>query len=140
MRSKLGMRAVWLSIVVVGLTWRAPRASAEDLSAHDYLSRFRNQSGAPGIAAAVSVHGRVVFADGIGTADLAPGEKQTSRTVINIGSVSKVETAVAVMQLVERGKVELRRGASALRALVSTQAGDAHDPPPHDTHLGHSTL
>lgn len=72
-----------------------------------FLHSLRESSGVPGLSVAVAVHGRIVYADGAGNADLENAVPATPQTVWNIGSVSKVITAVAVMQLVERGKVSL---------------------------------
>jgi len=63
--------------------------------------------GSPGISAAVSDGGRIVFSGGAGYADLESLAPATGETVYDIGSVSKVQTAVAIMQLVEKGKVRL---------------------------------
>jgi len=63
--------------------------------------------GSPGISAAVSDGGRIVFSAGAGYADLESLAPATGETVYDIGSVSKVQTAVAIMQLVEKGKVRL---------------------------------
>lgn len=77
------------------------------LQPHAYLQEIWKSSGTPGIAVAVAVKGEIVYADGAGFAELENRVPATPKTVWNIGSVSKVITAVAVMQLVERGKVSL---------------------------------
>jgi CubicO group peptidase (beta-lactamase class C family) len=63
--------------------------------------------GSPGVSEAVADRGRIVFASGAGYADLESLAPATSQTVYDIGSISKVHTAVAIMQLVEQGKVKL---------------------------------
>ncbi len=72
-----------------------------------YLERLSAQSSSPGVSAAVMVNGKVVFSGGVGVANLESQEPQTGSTVHSIGSVSKTQAVVAVMQLVERGKVRL---------------------------------
>jgi serine beta-lactamase-like protein LACTB len=72
-----------------------------------YLERLAAQSSSPGVSAAVMVNGQVVFSGGVGVANLESQEPQTGSTVHNVGSVSKTQAVVAVMQLVERGKVRL---------------------------------
>jgi serine beta-lactamase-like protein LACTB, mitochondrial len=72
-----------------------------------YLTGFSQQKGTPAISVAVSLKGRLVLSAGLGFADLANLVPATGSTVFNIGSISKVNTAVAVMQLVEQGKVSL---------------------------------
>jgi len=63
--------------------------------------------GSPGVSVAVADRGRIVFGSGVGYADLESLSPATSQTVYDIGSISKVHTAVAIMQLVEQGKVRL---------------------------------
>jgi len=63
--------------------------------------------GSPGVSVAVADRGRIVFGSGAGYADLESLSPATSQTVYDIGSISKVHTAVAIMQLVEQGKVRL---------------------------------
>ena len=72
-----------------------------------YLERLAAESSSPGVSAAVMVNGQLVFSGGVGVADLESEERQTGLTVHNIGSASKTQAVVAVMQLVERGKVRL---------------------------------
>ncbi len=72
-----------------------------------YVRELWHQKGTPGIAVAVSSKGRLVVSAGVGFADLSNLVPATGATVFNIGSISKVQTAVAVMKLVEQGKVTL---------------------------------
>ena len=71
------------------------------------LEEFWRSGGAPGISVAVASKGKLVFSRSIGFADLENMVPASSSTVYNIGSVSKEISAVAVMQLVERGLVDL---------------------------------
>jgi CubicO group peptidase (beta-lactamase class C family)/D-alanyl-D-alanine dipeptidase len=61
----------------------------------------------PGLSIALVDDQRVVWAKGFGFAD--PGKKKpaTAETVYRVGSVSKLFTDLAVMQLVERGALDL---------------------------------
>jgi CubicO group peptidase (beta-lactamase class C family) len=56
---------------------------------------------------AVIRNGRVVLADAVGHLDAVSRAPATVDTLYNIGSLSKVYTAVAVMKLVDEGKVGL---------------------------------
>ena len=47
------------------------------------------------------------FSDGVGYAELDNQTPVTGATVLNVGSVSKVMAVIAIMQLVEQGKVTL---------------------------------
>ena len=72
-----------------------------------YLQRLRQESGAPGVSAAVMVKGELVYSGGAGFGDLEAGTPQNGLSVHNIGSISKTQAVIAVMQLVEQGKVNL---------------------------------
>jgi CubicO group peptidase (beta-lactamase class C family) len=98
---------IWLPAwAVLALTCARVLASAAS-PALAHLERLGAESGAPGVSAAVAVRGEIVFSAGVGVSDLENGTLQSGRSVHNIGSISKTQGVVAVMQLVERGKVKL---------------------------------
>jgi CubicO group peptidase (beta-lactamase class C family) len=62
-----------------------------------------------GVTVAVVANGGLFFAKGYGLADRATGRKvDPERTLFRVGSVSKLFTWTAVMQQVERGKLDLK--------------------------------
>jgi serine beta-lactamase-like protein LACTB, mitochondrial len=63
--------------------------------------------GAPGVAIAVVEDGDYEWSKGFGMADLENGVPATPQTLFRLASVSKPITAVAAMQLSERGKLDL---------------------------------
>lgn len=69
---------------------------------------------APAIAVAAVRGGRVSFLDASGRSDLATGQAATPETAFLWFSVTKVVTATAVMQLAERGLVDLDRPVRAV--------------------------
>ena len=73
----------------------------------DYMQKIRIESGAPGVSVSVAHNGEIVFSQGLGYAEMDNLTPSTSGTVYNIASVSKTMAAVAVMQLVEKGEVNL---------------------------------
>ncbi len=77
-----------------------------DLDAVDrYIERQMAANRVPGLALAITRGDEVVYLKGYGTA--GDGEPMTSRTQLYIASLSKGFAALAVMQLVEEGKVGL---------------------------------
>ncbi|MGH8252014.1 MAG: serine hydrolase domain-containing protein [Steroidobacteraceae bacterium] len=65
-------------------------------------------SGAPGAAFVFLQHGRIVYQRGYGVSDLGRGTKvDPTRTVWPIASITKIVTAMAVLQLVDQGRVNL---------------------------------
>jgi CubicO group peptidase (beta-lactamase class C family) len=61
----------------------------------------------PGVAAAVAVAGQLVWSDARGYADLEAGKLVNASSRFRIGSISKSLTAAGLMQLVERGAIDL---------------------------------
>ena len=80
---------------------------AENKYVLNYLQRVSDESGAPGVSAAVSVNGKMVFSGGVGFSDLDNKVPQNGKTVHNIGSVSKAVAVIAIMQLEEKGLLRL---------------------------------
>ncbi len=72
-----------------------------------YMDAALEASGSVGMAGAIVRGDRLVWSGGVGTADLATGAPATSASVFLIASISKTVVAVAVMQLVEEGKMDL---------------------------------
>jgi CubicO group peptidase (beta-lactamase class C family) len=74
----------------------------------DVLAQQLKENAIPGATLAVVQDGRLLFAKGYGDADL---ERHTpmvaDQTLVRVGSVAKLFTWTAVMQLVEQGKLDL---------------------------------
>ncbi|MGH7711238.1 MAG: serine hydrolase [Gemmatimonadaceae bacterium] len=99
----------------------------------------------PALSIALVDSQRVVWARGFGWADSAKGVRATAETVYRVGSVSKLFTDLAVMQLVERGDLSLDADVSrylpgfkprnpfgkaiTLRQLMSHRSGLVREPP-----------
>jgi CubicO group peptidase (beta-lactamase class C family) len=70
-------------------------------------SNFMTANTVPGMGVAVVLHGELVWSAGFGMADLEDFAPATSSTLFRLGSISKPITATAVLQLWERGKLDL---------------------------------
>jgi len=82
--------------------------SAEKRSAIEKaVSSFMSANNVPGIGAAVVLEGEPVWSAGFGMADLEDFAPVTSSTLFRLGSISKPITATAILQLWERGKLDL---------------------------------
>lgn len=91
---------------------KIPEAGAEfqELASFDRLMRdFVHENELPGATLAVSKDGRLVYARAFGWADATAEEKQPMKpdSRMRIASISKPVTAVAVLRLVEAGKLRL---------------------------------
>lgn len=77
-----------------------------------------------GLSIAIVDDQRVEWAQGFGWADKAAGVPASEETIYRMGSISKLLTATAVMQLTETGRIALDRPAS--EALPSFAVRSAH--------------
>jgi len=71
------------------------------------IQAFIKEHHVPGISLAVTDKSKVVFARGYGYADIAAKQQVNPDSLFRIASISKPITAVAIMQLVEKGKLSL---------------------------------
>lgn len=72
-----------------------------------YIETRMRESHIPAISLAVVRDGRIVKAQGYGLANIETNSAAATRTVYEIGSLTKQFTAVAVMMLVEESKISL---------------------------------
>ena len=61
----------------------------------------------PGLSIAIIYKGKVLYKNGFGYADVEKKIKAKEDTIYHIASISKTFTAVAILQLVEKGKIKL---------------------------------
>lgn len=79
------------------------RVAAIDTLVTAFMARY----GVPGLSAAVALGPERVWARGYGLADVENNVAASERTMLRLASISKVVTATAVLQLVERDKLDL---------------------------------
>jgi CubicO group peptidase (beta-lactamase class C family) len=82
-------------------------APDERIAPSDALMAAMFDPAQPGCSAAVGVHGRVLWAGAVGTADLAKGSPLTTETRFDIASLTKQFTATAILMLQRQGAVSL---------------------------------
>jgi len=73
----------------------------------DTVERIRSDLKIPGLSAAITNKGKIVWAKGFGFADRESGTSATPDTVYHLASLTKPFAAVIVMQLVEEGKLDI---------------------------------
>jgi CubicO group peptidase (beta-lactamase class C family) len=71
------------------------------------VSAFMTANSVPGVSVAVVQNGQPIWSSGFGMSDLEDFTPATSSTLYRLGSISKPITAVAILQLYERGKLDL---------------------------------
>jgi len=94
-----------------------PRTGVDSSSSDDrliaslksYIPHAMRLTGVPGLNIAVARHGKVIWEEGFGFADVARKRPMTAATVMHAGSMSKLYTVTATMQLIERGVIGLHQ-------------------------------
>jgi len=97
-----------MSIMVASLADAAsaqnsPGSAALDTSLRGAVER----KDVPGVVALITDRDRVLYKSAFGVADVATGRPLTSDALFRIASMTKPVTSVALMQLVEQGRVGL---------------------------------
>lgn len=87
----------------------------------DFLLAKMKENDIPGLQVAVIQHHNIVKTASYGIANIQDNVKVDKDTVFNIASMTKAFTSVAVMQLVEQGKVDLN-------AAISIYIADLPEP------------
>ena len=86
-----------------------------------------------GAALAIVRHGRIVHRRGFGLADVARAHRvDPDSTVFHIASVTKLLTAIAALQQVEAGRLELRQDIRPLLGRIRAAGWDRHRVTLHD--------
>lgn len=90
-----------------------------NLAGFDRLMReFMAENHVPGAELAVARHEKLIYARGFGLADTATRQPVEPTSLFRIASITKPFTAVAVLQLVEKGKLKLNDRPFEMLGLV----------------------
>lgn len=76
-------------------------------SLDDFFPAFLDKHSVPGCAVAVTRGSKLVYARGFGFTDVSSREPVSPTSLFRIASISKPITAVAILQLIEQGKLKL---------------------------------
>lgn len=97
----------WIKGLLAAMLLAAAPGSLRADPIDDYVTAEMERQNVPGLAIAIMRNGHVVRAQGYGTADLEHAVPVHADTLFKTGAVGMQFTAVAVMLLVEDGKVRL---------------------------------
>lgn len=86
---------------------RLPREARDLAGFEEFLNRLVTSGSPPGLSVSVVKDGRVVYDRAFGLADGPRGVSATPETVYHWWSMTKIPTAIAVLQLAERGLVDI---------------------------------
>lgn len=90
----------------------------------EFVAVWRKEQDIPGVSVAAFDGDGVRYADGFGVRDQASGEAATADTLYAVGSVTKPVTALAVLQLVDRGEVALDDAVGEYVTALSDSPGE----------------
>jgi CubicO group peptidase (beta-lactamase class C family) len=76
-------------------------------SADASIKKFMKAENVPGFATSVVKNGKVIWSRAYGHADISKKTAMSLDGIMNIGSVSKTFTTTAIMQLWEKGLIDL---------------------------------
>lgn len=102
----------FILVLVAGCSTSQKAAKPYDKSfieIETFLQSLIDTNGIPGIAIAITVDHDIVYAKGFGVKNIDTKEKLEPNNTFHIASVSKTFTATAVMQLYEKGKIDINK-------------------------------
>src|SRR5438105_2585821 len=88
---------------------------------------FMQANNLPGASLAVARNGRLVLARGYGLADVEQRQSVQPESLLRFGSIGKTITSIAIMKLVEDGKLNLDASAFALLPDIRPRSGRLGD-------------
>lgn len=108
------MRKLLLLLLLLGALAAAPAraqptggpATVPQLT--DSIRRIMQREHIPGLLLVLATRDSVLYAGGLGLADVAAQRPATAHTLFRIGSVTKTFVAVGLLQLIAQGKLHLR--------------------------------
>jgi uncharacterized protein (TIGR03437 family) len=89
---------------------------------------FMQANHVPGASLAIARDGRLVLARGYGIADVEQRQPVQPESLLRFGSIGKTITSIAIMKLVEAGKLDLDASAFALLPDIHPRSGRVGDP------------
>ena len=96
---------------------------ADIASIDQRVTKFIGDNNFPGLSLAVSKNGKLVYQKAYGLADVESGAKVTVDSRFRVASVSKLFTSVAVMKLLQDGKLSLTQKVFGTGSILGTTYG-----------------
>jgi CubicO group peptidase (beta-lactamase class C family) len=102
-------KTIWMLALCVAL-FNSVRAQQEDSLAAEFDKVLKEQFplNATGATALISSHGKIIYKKAVGMANIELNVPMQTNNIFRIGSLTKQFTAIAILQLVEQGKLNLK--------------------------------
>ena len=117
-----------LVFMLIMMSFATSRASAQTLNVKQLTTEFDRmlseqfKPGETGCAALVAKNGQIIYQKAFGMADLELNVPMKPEMVFRIGSITKQFTAIAILQLMEEGKLSLQDDITKFIPDYPTQA------------------
>ncbi|MBU1159166.1 MAG: beta-lactamase family protein [Candidatus Thermoplasmatota archaeon] len=93
------------------------------LMIEEYLNKWMKLNGTPGLSLAITDSDRMIASYCIGEADISSHRPVSPHTLFQIGSVSKSFTCIALLQLAEKGVIDLNKKIVSYLPWFETKSG-----------------
>lgn len=107
MKSTLSLFILTMAIAISGGAQPKSKENQQLTHAIDKILEEDYKADGPGVAVLVAKNGNIVYHKGIGMANLELGVPMQADMIFRIGSITKQFTAVAILQLIEQGRLSL---------------------------------
>jgi D-alanyl-D-alanine carboxypeptidase len=103
-----------------------PPATQTDIATvNSKVTSFMSTYNIPGASLAVTKNGKLVYIKGFGKANTTTGELVTPASQFRLASVSKTYTGVAIMKLIQDGKLTIDQKVFGIGGVLGTDYGTA---------------
>jgi D-alanyl-D-alanine carboxypeptidase len=131
----------WMMVIIIqGLFYVLSACSAKDSGWGETITRQIRQPDSilgvdsvvvpfmvnyhiPGLSLAVAKDGKLIYAKGYGYADLSTKEEVTKNSLFRIGQISQTITAIAVMRLIQEGRLSLEEKVFGENGILGKKYG-----------------
>jgi CubicO group peptidase (beta-lactamase class C family) len=100
------MRCIYFLLLLIPACIQAQPAKQITMS-FDSLFQYYFNSGEPGGAVLLVKNGKIIYQKGFGIANIKTKEPITTKTIFNVGSISKTFVAYGILKLANEGKLSL---------------------------------
>ena len=103
------MKKILTLFILTAVTFSFSQAQTFEVKADSLLSQIFKDKNGPGGVFMVAKNGKPIYQKAFGNANIELGIKMQTRNVFQLGSMTKQFTAIAILMLVEQGKIDFQK-------------------------------
>lgn len=103
------MKKILTLFILTAVTFSFSQAQTFEVKVDSLLSQIFKDKNGPGGVFMVAKNGKPIYQKAFGNANIELGIKMQTRNVFQLGSMTKQFTAIAILMLVEQGKIDLQK-------------------------------